>query len=1113
MKGKFFSILIPSALLGITAYGLNTLPLDFDRGNIVLRQHSSDEQREKDYISSIIHTSDTPAPARKGVTGSTIYGFMSYLDQEDFMNGFYEIEPSGKITRMWEYQFASAGASLMSGWIKDGKLCGLAALTLGSEDLLGAYAYQEIDLATGEVLLSRDVDFLESFVPYFYAAAYVPAENKIYGFGKEERESGDYYFKCAPADRPEEAVLVKKLNQPGDRCNSLCYSVYDNCLYGVNTFGKFVRITTDGTITELFDVPIDNLSTGKSALTVSPRDGYLIWNPSVYDTVSEFHAIYPDEKRIEKMHRFQTDCQFTMFVSPDDIYERESIAAPSYTGNTFEKNNLNGNLKFTLPSATIAGEPVSGDLSWTLFDNGEEKAKGTAAAGSEIEIPAETTQGYHTFRLDASDGTKSGYPGIAHIYVGNDTPLPPEGVTLTKDEITWKPVTAGCHNGYLDVSAIRYKVYLNDELIATTTSTSCPVSIDAEKLQEVYYARVIAEANGLESEAGVSEKAVLGRANPLPLIILPTRQDADMVTIINADGSPDYGIWRYSDQWDAPCFASGWSYNQPDDWLIMPAAEFPSNQVVYQVALDAARGGYIGQREYFEVWAGTEPTPEAMTIPVISKTRAQKYDEWKEYSGVFTVPKAGVYYVAVRSVSEPDQKDLIVKNIRITATDQTLSAPSAVGNLSIVSSSDADLTATIKFNLPQTYINGEAIGQDASVTAKASAGAEAVEISGAPGSEQTLTVPTMQGDNYITVTSIVNNIEGQTAEISVFTGMDHLSYVNDFYGEISEDNMSVDLSWTAPTESLNGGYVASSGIVYRIGLMNSDGSFKEDPIVAGTDITSYTFTLPEGSAQNSYRIGIAPENAAGISPARSFLARIIGTPHKLPITETFENMEMKYPIITSSSPDQRYSESSLTWCQPELVDPLFANPDIQFAVIGYTDAESARVRIGLPKISTVGAESPSATLKIWNGAGAAQDMAVYAIRHGMKTPEKIADIKPGEGWEDIVIDIPAKFADCKWMNLYIDGNLPSSTNYLIIGGYTFSPTSGVESILTKGYVKSAKGEISIKGEAGESFTIHGIDGIKVASGIIPDSNEITINVSKGVYFVTLPKGSTSIIVP
>ncbi|MDE6027131.1 MAG: hypothetical protein K2G23_03585, partial [Muribaculaceae bacterium] len=325
-----------------------------------------------------------------------------------------------------------------------------------------------------------------------------------------------------------------------------------------------------------------------------------------------------------------------------------------------------------------------------------------------------------------------------------------------------------------------------------------------------------------------------------------------------------------------------------------------------------------------------------MTIPVMSKTRAQKFNEWKEYSGKFAVPRAGKYYIAVRGCSNPDQKDLIVRNIRVSATEIAAQVPGSVKDLKVTGSSNADLTADLEFKMPEKYINGEDIPADKELTAVVKA-AETKEVKGHPGDLMKVTIGTAQGDNYITVTTVDEGIESTPAEVSLFTGMDYLSFVEDFNGVVSRDNMSIKLTWKAPVESLNGGYVAFTGIEYMVGRIDSFGEFLEDPINAGTDITEYEYVLPEGTAQDYYRIGIAPCNAAGISPARSFVGRVLGTPYTMPMEERFKNMEITYKPLQASAPNSKYSNGAWTWCQPELVNPSYGTSEVEFGVIGYTD--------------------------------------------------------------------------------------------------------------------------------------------------------------------------------
>ncbi len=1053
---------------------------------------------------------DVPVKARMGASGSTIYGFQTYASEDGYTNGFAEVQASGEVIPMWTYQYSSVGAYLSSGWLKGEVLCALGVYTLGSDDLVGDYAYQEFDASTGQMSLERRIDVSAERTPYFSIAAYVPEQDLIYGFGKiGGPESPTYAFKVAPSAEPEKAEVVTEIT-PGDRCYSFCWHPADKCFYGVNTWGKFVKILTDGTITELFDVPVENLANSLGALAYSPYDGYLLWNPAEREKVSKLYAIYPDEKKVVGLGSFDTDHQFSFFLTPDFDVDDAAPAKPTYAGADFKDASHDGSLSFVMPATTFGGETISDEMGWTLYVNGKALKNGKASASDPITIELTGLEdAEYTFRFEASLDGKAGVPCVAHLYVGNDAPAAPADVVLSENKVTWSPVTTGAHGGYIDVASVEYRVSLNDEIIDTTAETSLSFNLGDDRQLDAFHASVVAICNGKESAPGISNKAILGQPMPLPVTIVPTPDQAELVTIVNRDGSPDYGTWRYSEQWDSPCFASGWSYERADDWLILPATSFPSADVAYSLALDAARGGSIGTREYFEVWAGNAPTPEAMTIQIMSKTRAQKYNTWTEYSALFAVPEPGTYYVAIHGISDPDQKDLIVKNIRISATESNLPVPEKVSEFEVSSSSDADLTATLSFKMPAKFTNGTDIPAATEVKAIISA-ATVTTVTGVPGSDQSVTVATVQGDNYITVTPEVNGQRGQASEEVVFTGDDMLGFVENYKSEISEDNMSVHLTWEAPVESLNGGYFSRTDNKYWIAVLDTDATIIGDPVCAGTDVFEYTLTLPEGTPQQKLRIAVIAENRAGLSNARWYIVQIMGTPYELPMIENFDNMTFTYNPMSAVAPSSLYTDGSWTWCQPELVHPDFANTS-PYALIGYTDAASAKVRMRLPKASTAGLSQATATFELWTGHSSADDMGIYAITYGMDSPEKIAILPKGDGWDFIDVEIPEKYLGRPWMNLYIDGSLPSSTSYLILSSYSIREKASVNDIdADSSAIIARDGTVVLKGFDGQSYAVATIDGRIVARGTA--EAETNVNVAPGIYIVSAGRHTARVFV-
>ena len=237
---------------------------------------------------------------------------------------------------------------------------------------------------------------------------------------------------------------------------------------------------------------------------------------------------------------------------------------------------------------------------------------------------------------------------------------------------------------------------------------------------------------------------------------MPTKDQAEITATFNEDGSPEYGTWQYWEtRWGGDVFASGWSYESPDDWLILPPVDCADLSHAYRVTLEAIAGGSpgVGDEERFEVWCGNAPTPEAMTTLVMPETRVKNYysDGWEVFSNVFVPKSAGATYVAVRSVSAPDQYSLVVRNIKIEATDIAADVPAAPSDLTLKSKSDADLTATITFTMPTETITGNVIPADADLKVTAAVGDNIDSRAGRPGETIEMTVDTKQGDNRVVV--------------------------------------------------------------------------------------------------------------------------------------------------------------------------------------------------------------------------------------------------------------------------------------------------------------------------------------------------------------------------
>ena len=104
------------------------------------------------------------------------------------------------------------------------------------------------------------------------------------------------------------------------------------------------------------------------------------------------------------------------------------------------------------------------------------------------------------------------------------------------------------------------------------------------------------------------------------------------------------------------------------------------------------------------------------------------------------------------------------------------------------------------------------------------------------------------------------------------------------------------------------------------------------------------------------------------------------------------------------------------------------------------------------------------------------------------------------GWQDVIVEIPSKYLGEQWIGLYIDGCLPTSENYLIIGGYSIQPTSGTAEMVNTGAVVTRSGEhLLISNPDKDMITVAAANGTILYSGSDAKA-EISLP-GKGVYMV------------
>ncbi len=162
-------------------------------------------------------------------------------------------------------------------------------------------------------------------------------------------------------------------------------------------------------------------------------------------------------------HNWAVDNYSVRVVSNENAPEK----VRNLTWNPAEAGALSGTLNFTLPSTDINGNTISALTSAVVTDNnGTELAAITdVAPGAEAAITVNAEHGWNMFRVYATSEAGNGYPVVIRQFVGPDVPQAVQGLKATWGEednivnLTWNVDVKGVNGGYVDPSAVTYKLY------------------------------------------------------------------------------------------------------------------------------------------------------------------------------------------------------------------------------------------------------------------------------------------------------------------------------------------------------------------------------------------------------------------------------------------------------------------------------------------------------------------------------------------------------------------------------------------------------------------------------------------------------------------------------
>ncbi len=989
---------------------------------------------------------------------ATVPNFMGITSYGDAYYGKFDVL-SGTISRIWRSATLTNNdeAYLQSGFIRDNILYipQMVYDEIGMVTHEAKIIWKRFDISTGRTLTALDFGSdADAFTMFTYGMTYDPIHDVVYGLSYDNVSGVGGGLMMVDCSKPvEEWVGVPLFNVGGavnDWMAGICYNPEDDTLYGLKTQGVLCEIDLQRkgvvTLNEYDDFMEDFCfppAMQSNAMCYSPHDKAILF---VFGSTSGYFSICSIDTETYEAVELAPISPLAMvgnLYCADQYAKDDAPALMDAPVLNFKNAETKGTYSFTAPLTYYNGIKLDKDVVMHILVDDVEIYSATVAPGQTVTNEIELPEGLHFIKGYCSLDDLNGPVASQRIYIGNDQPYAPTGLSYIGGVLTWKtPVATGVNNAYLDLSNVTYDVYVdgvkhNSEPIKGN-SYAMTFNEPADGRKAI---TVTATANGQTSDHSQALSRVLGQGYSLPKTIAPTAGEASLFEKLNVNNDA-YEWTYYSASATEP---ANWMIHtqeyteKPNDWLFLPPMYFDNAQDVYNliVTYANARRNNI-QKDNTEIWIGKDPVPSAMTKMIYShEGRIQPVETDLEVS--FAVPEAGTYFIGfyAKPGNENLYRGISLRNFRISKSkNSSTAAPGELTEVVLTPAEYGELFVTVEATIPTVDMTGNPLPADQDVTliihTEASASNPSV-LTGKPGDKvQTLLAVDVDGFSDVFITPSNENGSGSRQVFTTYTGYDNPLPPTLTGIHISEDNLSLTVSWEAVGNvGQHGGYVDPNEVTYDIYTQSTAGSSKIG--TAGKEL-SYTYTVGN-IPQNYYYFGPVATNEIGISTNGQFVSETLGRPYNTPILEEwgYSAFTLQKWMTNTVAPYK-----SVKW--EHMTEPSeLSGSGITFGQGGALRAvsESAGKNWGellSPRVSTINDPKVGVTLRYWNNP-AAGHMELWGRSYGNQEYRKIAELepsRPAEGqWEDWEVSLPADFCEQPWVQINVRAFISSNQNVII----------------------------------------------------------------------------------
>lgn len=696
---------------------------------------------------------------------------------------------------------------------------------------------------------------------------------------------------------------------------------------------------------------------------------------------------------------------------------------------SFEGDATSGTLSFAVPAKTYGGQALTGDVEYSVSDNGAVIAEGTAAPGQKVNLAVTAAAGSHKYTVVLSNAAGAGNAVQTTAWVGRDASKPVGNLVLAITggvaSLHWQTPDGGAHDGNVDLSALRYNVVrMPDNVVVASGQSGTSFS---ETLPDTpytyYYYKVMADNNGTLSEQQTSNIECTG--TPLVPPYEKTFSTLESTyTYVVVDNNNDGVTWGYAD--GEMAYMSMKTQLDGDDWIVSPPFHL-KNDRQYKVQFNASCYSE-SDVEHFGVAIGADSEPDINNYNVLMADTAVHSTVPVPVVVTTSVKTEGDYRFAVKAVGNTGLAQFV--NSFAVAEGSRFSAPDSVRDMVVTPDATGALKAMVALTTPSATVGGSSLSGPMDVKlyrGSVSASTLVKTVAGvAPGRRVEIEDTPLVGGitAYYAVASNAYG-DGLAAGASAYVGFDTPLAPS---AVTLKDNLdgTATISWTSPSgKGIHGGAVDMEHLEYNIYSVN-DGT----PSLLKSGVTGNSYNLGDVTDNGEQKLTFyAMKSVANDLQSQYATSTLLmtGSPYTLPFNESFAGGNgSRYwaSNVVSGNSDEGFGYTT-----------LFAADDDGGSAFYNTSAAEGEAVLTSGKISLSGAAYPYVYFSYYALPGEDIKLKLLAYSNGgaadtLKTID-YSTLSGLDGWRKVMVDL-SQYTSSKYVLVGFDAAISGSQYPVLI---------------------------------------------------------------------------------